>query len=101
MVDMKNRISSQKSVSVGTSAGSFLPAIPNRIGLIISPPQSGLITLSLEKQASPGGAGVSLYPGNDPLILTASEHGDLPSRAWTAIGASAETIGVIEIFITL
>lgn len=92
-------ISSQSTISVGTSAASFLPSAADRVGLIVSSPTTNRITLSLYPDTELAiNQGLTLHPGMPPLMLTRAQYGDLVTRAWTAIGAGAETIGVIEIF---
>ncbi len=102
---MKNSVSVQRQVLVSYSAGTgsapFVEAMPNRRVLIISSPAiaSNNLTLSLE-QTAVDGAGIILFPTNDPLILTYESHGDLVTRAWSAIATVAdEEISVIETFV--
>lgn len=61
----------------------LVEANPNRIGLFIYPTRIRRFTISLEDTALLD-QGITLYPGNKPLLLTREKHGELVSRAWTA-----------------
>lgn len=92
--------SSQQTVSVGTSSGSLTLAAPNRVAIIIGAPPTNRFTLSLQTTAVLD-QGITLYPTQEPLILTVEEHGDLVTRAWTAISATAsQSVSVIEVFLS-
>lgn len=92
-------VSSQRYEDVQTTSFSFIEAIPNRVGLIISSPLVSSITISLDKTAVFGQGGITLHPTTEPLMLSLQEHGDLVSRAWSAISSSGtESISIVEIF---
>lgn len=64
-----------------------------RTGIIISPPQSGYITISLVANNTIN-AGINLFSGAEPLTLTVEQHGEITTRTLYAIhSAGTQTIG--------
>lgn len=90
--------SSQRIVNVVTSPGTLLPAAPRRVAIIVNAPLTNRFTLSLSTTAALD-QGITLYPTNDPLVLTIEKHGDMVTRAWTAISATAsQNVTIVEVF---
>ena len=90
--------SSQQLVIVGTSSVTFLVSSPRRVAIIVSAPPTNRFTLSLQTTAVLD-QGINVYPTGQPLVLTIETHGDLVTRAWTAISATAsQSVTVIEVF---
>ena len=90
-------VSSELSVTVGTTSGPFVGSAANRVCLIISSPKTNAITISQKNPAVLGG-GLTIRPDTDTTILCADDvgpwiQGDLQCIADTA----SETIGVIEV----
>lgn len=95
-------ISSQRLVSLTINPSRFVEAIPNRIGLIVSASSTYRFTISLETLTDTIPVldqGINLYVGNEPLILTLEEHGDLVTRAWSAVAEATVDVAVIETFL--
>jgi hypothetical protein len=62
-------------------------------------PNTNRFTLSLASTAVID-QGITLYAGGTTLVLTVAEHGDLVTRAWNAISATAsQNVTVIEVFL--
>jgi len=91
--------SAQQTINVGTSSTVFLGEAPGRVAIIVSAPNTNRFTLSLTTTAVLD-QGITLYAGNQPLILAVADHGDLVTRAWSAISATgAQNVTVIEVFL--
>lgn len=67
------------AASVGVVANS-----PSRYCLVLCPPSTGTMTLSILPEAV-ANEGIVLAAGNAPVIFTVDDHGDLATRAWSAI----------------
>ena len=93
-------VSMQRTITVGGGVStSFLEESSDRIGIIVNAPLTNRFTLSLANGAVLD-EGITLYPGNDPLILTVEQHGQLVTLSWTATSAVADQdVTVIETFI--
>jgi hypothetical protein len=90
--------SKQDTVNVLTSSTALIPAAPNRKAIIISGPPTNRFTLSLNATAVLD-QGITLYASNVPLALNASDHGDIVTRAWTAISATAsQNVTIVSVF---
>lgn len=90
--------SKQDSVNVLTTTTALLPAAPNRRAILISGPNTNRFTLSLNATAILD-QGITLYAADAPLSLNVHEHGDIVTRAWTAISATAaQNVTIISIF---
>lgn len=93
--------SRQSAISVGTSSGFLLSPSPNRVALIFSAPLTNRFTVSLAFPTAVLDQGITLYPAGNPVTLTVEEHGDIVTRAWAAISATAsQTATVIEVFLS-
>lgn len=91
-------ISTQSTVNVATTTTSLVPAAPNRVALIISAPLTNRFTISL-LTAAVLDQGVTLYPAGRTLSLNIHDHGDIVTRAWAAISATAaQNVTVVSVF---
>ena len=91
-------VSIQRKINVALTTTSFLEESSDRVGLIINAPLTDYFTISLEETAILN-EGITLYAGNEPLILTLAEHGQLVTLSWSAISSmSAQDVTVIETF---
>lgn len=93
-------VSIQGKINIGGGASTqFLQEAADRVGIIVNAPLTNRFTLSLATGAVLD-EGITLYPGNDPLILTVEQHGQLVVLAWTAVSATAaQDVTVIETFL--
>lgn len=85
----KHSNSSLYSVSVGLTDTAVVPQDDRRIALIISAPLTNRVSLNWEGAAILD-AGITLYPGGPPLVLSLREHGAVVCkqlRAITVVGA--------------
>ncbi len=57
-----------------------------RSKIIFFAPFQGRVTIS-DNPVSGDGNGISLVPGQAPLVLTAALHGDIVKRPWHALNA--------------
>ena len=93
--------SSQSAVAVSNASSTALvPAAPSRVALIVSAPSvaASRITISMASTAVLD-AGIDVFVGTLPLILTLEDHGDIVQRAWTSIASAAGvSVGVIQVF---
>lgn len=90
--------SSQSVVSIATSSTQLVSQSPQRVGLIIGGPIVNRFTISLESTAVLD-QGITLGAAAAPLMLNIRDHGDLVTRALTAISATAsQNVTVISIF---
>jgi hypothetical protein len=91
---------SETVVAVGTTSGLFLAANPNRIGMVISPPQTVGVTITKQGTAVYRN-GLTLQPSGPPVQLFVSTTGNWIQGQLNAIGnAAAETITVLEVIQT-
>jgi len=98
MLQASDTLSIQTTTSVGTSSTALLDALPNRIAVIINVPPTNRFTLSLESTAVID-EGITLQSNGNPVIFTIAQHGELVTRAWSAISAtSSQNVTVIEVF---
>lgn len=90
--------SKQDTVNVLTTSTALLPAAPNRRAILISGPFTNRFTLSLNSTALLD-QGITLYAAGAPLALNVQDHGDIVTRAWTAISATAaQNVTIVSIF---
>lgn len=96
---MPKLYSTQTTTNVSNSASTALiPAATNRSVLIVNAPQTNRFTISLLGTAVLD-QGITLYPTEAPLILTAAQHGDIVTRAWSAIsGTAAQNVTFLSVF---
>lgn len=74
----------EQSIRLTTANKIVIDASPNRVTLIIYPPLSGTLTLSLTPVAI-AGKGVVLVPASSPLHFDIRKHGNLVCQAWHGI----------------
>lgn len=93
-------VSIQRTFTAGVSSQVVLEESSDRIGLIFNAPNAGgRLTLSLEAEATLD-QGLTLYPENEPLILTLQDHGQLVTLGWSVIGSAADIpLTIIETFL--
>lgn len=93
--------STQTTVNVTSgTAVALIPASPNRVALIVSAPPTNRFTLSLLGTAVLD-QGVTLYPADPPLMFHVRDHGDIVTRAWSAISATAsQNVTFVSVFST-
>jgi hypothetical protein len=88
----------QTTVTVATSSTNLVRPNPRRIALAFNAPPTNRYTISLELTALLD-QGITMYPTNNPFVLTVLEHGDWVRRGWAAISATAsQSITIIELF---
>lgn len=87
-------------VPVGATAFLLTGASESRVGILITPPITGSVTLSNDPDPV-SGQGFNLNPGGGPHILHLHDHGDVVQREWYIIGSGAGLgVGVIEVLAT-
>jgi len=86
----------QTVVNVATTDTPLVPQSPSRVCLIIGAPPTNRVTLTWSGAAVLD-QGVTLYPAQPPLVLTAQEHGALCTGAVRAISATlAQNVAYTE-----
>lgn len=90
------QLSIQQTVTLpnGNSA-PLVDAASDRVALIVNPPTGGRVTVSTLSTAVEN-QGLTVFGGGCPLMLTREQHGELVTRAWTAIYSG----GTIAITVT-
>jgi len=78
----------QGDVPITTGGGTFIPADPKRVSLVINSPQVNRVTLSFSPQPVLD-VGINMDPGDPALVLSLLEHGDIVKRPIYAISALA------------
>jgi hypothetical protein len=97
----KRAIGVESNPSINNAAFSVL-VLPSqkRIALVISPPESGFITISM-KNVPVAGDGIRLASGHAPLLLNMKDHGNIVQQPLQAIhSAATQTITVWETFVS-
>lgn len=90
--------SRQDTINVGTTSTALLPAAANRRAIVISAPVTNRFTITILSAAALD-AGINLYPSGDPVTLSLDVHGDIVTRAWAAISATAaQNVTIISVF---
>lgn len=91
-------ISTQTTVNVALTSTALVPAAANRVALIISAPLTNRFTLSLVSTAILD-QGLTMYPGQQSFALNIRDHGDIVTRAWSAISVTAaQNVTFISVF---
>lgn len=80
---------------VGTSVVELLPMAPNRVGLIFTGPNAGIVYIHTQSGVSSTN-GIALSPGQS-LYLDNAMIGDVIKATWYAVADAANrTVGYIE-----
>ena len=81
-------------VTVAASDTLIVPASPNRVGLIFTPPGGSNVRLLFD-HAGTSSRGVYMDQDSIPFQLTLIDNGDLVTREWRGICASGSTTMVV------
>lgn len=84
------------SLAINTSA-PLIPAAANRVALLVQAPTGTKFTMSMLSTAVPD-QGITLYPSGQTLMLNLRDHGDIVTRAWSAISSVAQSVTFISVF---
>lgn len=88
----------QQTVTVATTSTALVAAAPSRVALIVNAPLANRFTISMLTTAGLD-QGLTLYPLGAPLVLTVETHGEIVTRALTAISVNAsQNVTVFEVF---
>ena len=84
------------TVTVDTNSTEIVSPSPDRVLLIICPPSTGTLTISIGTSVV-AGEGMNLQVSDSPMVITAEQMKDLSFRGWKGImDAGSATIGVFE-----
>jgi hypothetical protein len=90
--------SSENVVTIQTTDSPLVAPSPRRRGLLFIPPLTNRYTVSTNPVATLD-QGITLYPGQVPVLLAGEDYGDLAQRAWHGISAvAAQAVTFYEIF---
>jgi len=85
-----------RTVSVSTASIELCSPSPDRVLLVICPPSTGTLTISIGTSVV-AGEGMNLQVSDSPMVITAEQMKDLSFRGWKGImDAGSATIGVFE-----
>lgn len=74
----------EKSVTVALTNTEFIDYDAKRVMLIIFPPASGTLTISVGKDPATN-SGITLPSTGNPIVLDIKIHGQLVTKAFTAV----------------
>jgi hypothetical protein len=75
-------------VTIGTVSVEVAPASPDRIYLVLGPPDSGVLTYSVKSPVVTA-QGLNVASGQAPIELDIRVHGQLVTKAWFGIHSAA------------
>ena len=85
-----------RTVSVSTASIELCSPSPDRVLLVICPPSTGTLTISIGTSVV-AGEGLNLEVSDSPLVIGIDNMMDLPFRGWKAImSAGTASIGIFE-----
>jgi hypothetical protein len=86
--EMMESTAAQNTVTIGTTSTAFIPRSDKRVAIVLNPPLTNRYTISMVNPAVLD-VGITVYPGQWPVILSLQDVGDLTRRDWWAISAVA------------
>jgi hypothetical protein len=87
-----------RTVNIATTDTQLAGPNPRRRGLMISSPPTNRITVSFGDTAAVLDQGITLYPGNPPLLLEVGMWGDSITEGIRCISAvGAQNISIVDL----
>lgn len=92
------RLSTVQTATLTTTVSTLVEADPRRVSLVISPPITAGVTVTISTESSfNDGEGLTVFAGVMPFWLTTDWFGDAVSKRWYGrVSAGSETIGYLE-----
>jgi hypothetical protein len=85
------------TVSITTAAKQIVSQSPNRFGLLVCAPVSGILTIAPDPAVT-SGVGIQIAAGQGFYYLDIKTHGDLVKHTWFGImSAGTVTVGFADV----
>lgn len=95
--DFTGRQILQRAAPVGMSSTLLASALTGRVGLILSAGALNRYSVAFGQQAVLN-QGITVYPGNQPLVLADRDlGGSLSQDIWAIMETAGESVGVVEL----